>query len=165
MTIDRYTSQPIVGNIRVYEIFKGHRVLTERDRQMTDRLIDEIVDGVQLKLPDGMPGVKFHGGQWMYNIIDINDENDPDDDGGIAKYWKTVKSIIKDFKELCVNHEKNYPSDRIIHNMRRCDFVSRCVAFWDIAVRNLDNALPDAVDEYMAAVMQRDTWLSLLEGE
>ena len=34
---DRYTSQPIVGNIRVYEIFKGHRVLTERDRQMNDR--------------------------------------------------------------------------------------------------------------------------------
>jgi len=139
MTIDRYTSQPIVGNIRVYELFRGHRVFTERDRRMNSRLIDKFVDGVQLELPDGMPGVKFASSEWHYRRGATYDH---------PYVWITVKEIL----EGCESDDPDF-----------INVVSRCVAFWDIAVRNLDNALPDAVDEYMAAVMQRDAWLSLLE--
>ena len=134
MTIDRYTSQPIVGNIRVYEIFKGHRVLTERDRQMNSRLIDKIVNGVQLELPPDAPGflyLDYDDFGWCYATVTV---------------MKLLDSTALAFRRPMVCEAVAYWTI-IINKLKKITGSEWC----------------DVYQQFHDAVAQRDAWLSLLE--
>ena len=109
---------------------------------MTDRLIDKIVDGVQLELPPKMKSVECEDDQWDYII-----------------FTEDVDTFFY-VDELLASSTQNY---------FRCAMVCEAVAYWTIIINKLKKITGsewcDVYQQFHDAVAQRDAWLSLLEDE